>query len=510
MMANAEGTVDLLVVGGGINGCGIACDAAGRGLKVALLEQNDLASATSSASSKLIHGGLRYLEYYQFRLVREALAEREVMLEKAAHIIRPMRFVLPQTNQTRPAWMIRLGLFLYDHLARHPKLPNSVGVDLSSHSWGAPLKASVTRGFAYSDCWVDDARLVVLNALQAAEKGAAIVPRTRFLEASREGGLWQARLKDRRTGRESPLRARALVNAAGPWVEEVLNVRLGLGGKRKVRLIKGSHIVVPKIYDGNHAYILQQPDRRVVFALPYEGDFTLIGTTEVPWAGSPEEEPSATAEEISYLCDAVNGFLEKSVSPDDVIWTYSGLRPLFDDEQGSPSAVTRDYVLDLDDGAGKAPLLSVFGGKITIYRHLAERALEKLRPFLPGMGAPWTAEAPLPGGNLPDGGFDAFAAAMASRYSGLDPAFVAALCRRHGSRVTDLLADAKSLIDLGPYFGGGLFRLEVDYLIKNEWAETAEDILWRRTKTGLHMKPEERAAVERYMIAQGKKSHAIS
>jgi glycerol-3-phosphate dehydrogenase len=507
-MTEHEDMVDLLVVGGGINGCGIACDAAGRGLGVALVEQGDLAGATSSASSKLIHGGLRYLEYCQFRLVREALAEREVMLQKAGHIIGPMRFVLPHTNQTRPPWMVRLGLILYDHLAKHPQLPNSAAIGLASHPWGSPLKATVTRGFAYSDCWVDDARLVVLNAVQAAEKGAAIMPRTRFLEASRQGDIWRARVEDRNTGAARTLRARALVNAAGPWVQEVLTARLGLGGRRNLRLVKGTHIVVAKIYDGDHAYILQQPDRRVVFALPYEGDFTLIGTTELAWTGGPGEDPAASAEEVTYLCDAVNGFFKKPVSADDVKWSYAGVRPLLDDRSESASAVTRDYLLDLDldagDGAGKAALLSVFGGKITTYRRLAEHALEKLKPYLPEMAAPWTAAEELPGGDLSHGGFDAFAAAMASRYSGLDPALVTALCHRHGSRVAELLGDAANTACLGPDFGGGLYGREVDYLMEHEWAETAEDILWRRTKAGLHMTPDERAAFGHFMAAQGK------
>jgi len=502
-MTDDGDTFDLLVVGGGINGCGIACDAAGRGLKVALVEQGDLGGATSSASSKLIHGGLRYLEYYQFRLVREALAEREVMLGKAPHIIWPLRFVLPHANQTRPAWMVRLGLFMYDHLARHPKLPDCEGVDLAVHPWGAPLKGSITRGFAYSDCWVDDARLVVLNALQAAENGAVILPRTRFREARRDEDGWRAVVEDQHTGSPRTFHARALINAAGPWVEEVLNIRLGLGGNIKVRLVKGSHIVVPKIYDGDHAYILQQPDRRVVFALPYEEDFTLIGTTEAPCSDEQQVTPTALVEEVSYLCGAVNGFFEKQVVPEDVVWTFAGVRPLFGNDGGDPTAVTRDYVLDLDEGRDKAPLLSVFGGKITTYRRLAERALAKLEPFFQGMGSPWTAKAPLPGGDLPDGGFGDFAAGMAARYSGLDQDLILGLCRRYGTRVTDLLGGAEGLMDLGSYFGGGLFQREVDFLVRTEWAQTTEDILWRRTKAGLHMKPGEREALERYMMAGG-------
>jgi len=494
-MTSGQDIYDLLIIGGGINGCGIACDAAGRGLSVALVEQDDLASATSSASSKLIHGGLRYLEYYQFRLVREALAEREVLLGKAPHIIRPLRFVLPHQNQVRTAWMIRLGLFLYDHLAPHPKLPNSESIDLRTHPWGAPMTGRVVRGFAYSDCWADDARLVVLNAMQAAQKGAVVLTRTRMLDASRHDGHWQARLEDRRGGETRTLKAKIIVNAAGPWVEEVLGGRLGIAGKRKVRLIKGSHIVVKKMYDGDHAYILQLADKRVVFAMPFEADFTLIGTTDVSWDGAPQGEQAPSPDEVGYLCDAVNGFFKKPVSADDVVWSFSGVRPLFDDQSGNPSAVTRDYVLDLENSG--APLLSVFGGKITTYRCLAERALDKLKPFFPEMGKPWTVGEPLPGGDIPNGDFDAFAAAMKSQYSGLDADDVIALCRRHGANVTEVLGNGKGL---GQDFGGGLFQCEVDYLIKDEWAETADDILWRRTKAGLHMTPDARAAVETYMV----------
>jgi len=497
-MTSGQDIYDLLIIGGGINGCGIACDAAGRGLSVALVEQGDLASATSSASSKLVHGGLRYLEYYQFGLVRRALAEREVMLTKAPHIIRPLRFVLPHQNQVRPAWMIRLGLFLYDHLAPHPQLPDSEGVDLSNHVWGAPLSKSNQRGFAYSDCWADDARLVVLNAMQAAEKGATILTRTRLLEAERRQEHWQATVEDRRSGETKTIKAHAIINAAGPWVEEVLSGRLGVAGKRKVRLVKGSHIVVPKMYDGDHAYILQLSDKRVVFAMSFETGFTLIGTTDLSWQGAPAGEPEPTADEVTYLCDAVNGFFEKPVSADDVVWSFSGVRPLFDDRSGNPSAVTRDYVLDLDDAG--TPLLSVFGGKITTYRRLAEHALDKLKPFLPEMSRPWTAGAALPGGDIPGADFAAFAAAMNSRYPGLDPAIVTALCRRHGGRVPKILGDEGNL---GQDFGGGLFRCEVDYLIEHEWAETAEDILWRRTKAGLHMKASERDAFKTYMMARG-------
>ncbi len=494
-MTSGQDIYDLLIIGGGINGCGIACDAAGRGLSVALVEQDDLASATSSASSKLVHGGLRYLEYYQFGLVRKSLAEREIMLTKAPHIIRPLRFVLPHQNQVRPAWMIRLGLFLYDHLASHPQLPDSEGVNLSTHAWGTPLANSNQRGFAYSDCWADDARLVVLNAMQAAEKGATILTRTRFIDAARHQNNWQATVEDQRTAEKKTIKAKILINAAGPWVDEVLSARLRVSSKRQVQLVKGSHIVVPKMYDGDHAYILQLADKRVVFAMPFEIGFTLIGTTDISWTGAPAGEKVPTTDEVAYLCAAVNGFFEKPVLADDVVWSFSGVRPLFGDQSGNPSAVTRDYVLDLEDAG--APLLSVFGGKITTYRRLAEQALDKLKPFFPEMGNPWTAGEPLPGGDIPNGDFDAFAAAMKSQYSGLDADDVIALCRRHGTKVTEVLGNGK---DLGQDFGGGLFQCEVDYLIEDEWAETADDILWRRTKAGLHMTPDARAAVETYIM----------
>ena len=400
MISNPQ-PFDLLVIGGGINGAGIACDAAGRGLSVCLCEQNDLASATSSASSKLIHGGLRYLEHYEFRLVREALGEREVMLSKAPHIIKPMRFVLPHHNQVRPAWLVRLGLFLYDHLAAHPRLPNCSSIDLSHNPAGAPLRDNIRKGHVYSDCWVDDARLVVLNAMQAAEKGAIIQPRTKLTKAQRKGDLWEARLTDTTTGEEKTVVARCLVNAAGPWVQDVLDHALGISGDGGIQLIKGSHIVVPKIHDGNHAYILQNEDRRVIFVIPYEGDFSLIGTTDIPVEDGPAK-PSVDDEEVTYLCESVNAYFDKTISPDDVVWTYSGIRPLYDDNQKNPSRVTREYVLDLNAQNGEAPLLSVFGGKITTYRRLAEQVMEKLAPYFPGMGKPWTEALPLPGGGIPE------------------------------------------------------------------------------------------------------------
>ncbi|MBI3453879.1 MAG: glycerol-3-phosphate dehydrogenase [Rhodospirillales bacterium] len=404
---------DLLVIGGGVNGAGIARDAAGRGLKVLMAEQNDLAAATSSASSKLIHGGLRYLEYYAFRLVREALAERDVLLANAPHIIWPMRFVLPHMSELRPAWMIRAGLFLYDHLGWTPgkpsRLPGSKGVDLSG-PYGQGLKDTYTKGFVYSDCWVDDARLVALNARGAADLGADIRVHTQVVAARRDGAVWRAQIVDRDNGRKTEIVARALVNAAGPWVGPMLGgVIDSISTPARLRLVKGSHIVVPRQYEGEHAFILQNDDRRVVFMIPYEGRFTLIGTTDIPFEGDPARV-AISPEETEYLCRAANRYLAKALTPADAVWSYAGVRPLYDDGKSDASATTRDYVLEVNGRAGTPPVLSVFGGKITTYRRLAEHALEKLAPFFPAMGKAWTAGAPLPGGDLPDGDFARFLA----------------------------------------------------------------------------------------------------
>jgi glycerol-3-phosphate dehydrogenase len=503
--------IDLLIVGGGINGAGIARDAAGRGLSVVLCEQNDLASATSSASTKLIHGGLRYLETYEFRLVREALIEREVLLRAAPHIIWPLSFVLPHNKGLRPAWMVRLGLFLYDHLGGHlggrGRLPGSYGIDLRSDPAGAPLKPDFTKAFCYSDCWVEDARLVVLNAIDAAERGAEILPRTRLAAARREGGLWQATLEpgdpggNPKGGPPRQVTARALVNAAGPWVLEVQNKVSGAKKGSGLRLVKGSHIVVPRMSAGEHAYIFQNPDRRIVFAIPYERDFTLIGTTDLPYQGDPGAV-AISAEETAYLCAAVGHYFVKPVVPGDVVWSYSGVRPLYDDLRESSSAVTRDYVFDVDLGTGgdaganaanAAPLLSIFGGKITTYRKLAEHALDKLLPRL-GPGRPgrpaWTGRATLPGGDLPDADFAAFLTELQAARPWLPEALAWRLARAYGTRVETLLGSARGLADLGEDLGAGLHEAEADYLMKREWALSAEDILWRRSKLGLHLPPQ--------------------
>lgn len=473
---------DLLIVGGGINGAGIARDAAGRGLSVLLVEQGDLASGTSSASSKLIHGGLRYLEHYEFRLVREALAEREVMLAIAPHIVWPLTFVLPCAAGLRPAWMIRTGLFLYDHLAPRSRLPGSRTLDLTRDPAGRPLKSGFARGFAYADAWTEDSRLVVLNALDAKERGATIRTRCRFLHARPEDDVWSAALQPN-AGQCETVHAKTIVNAAGPWVDDVLQHGFGRNRPAPLRLVKGSHIVVPRLYDGAQAYLLQQPDRRVVFVIPYEGTFTLIGTTDMPFEGDPAHV-AISAFETNYLCEAANRFFERPVTRDDVVWSYSGVRPLYDDAAADPSVVTRDYVFDNDAGEGRPPVLSIFGGKITTYRRLAEHALAKLAPSLPALGPAWTGSASLPGGDMAD--FESFLADLEARKPWLPAGLARRLARAYGTRVERLLGDAEQLADLGEDLGAGLTEREVDYLVETEWAETAEDILWRRSKLGLH------------------------
>jgi glycerol-3-phosphate dehydrogenase len=494
-----ETNVDLLIIGGGVNGAGIARDAAGRGLAVMLCEQGDLASATSSASSKLIHGGLRYLEYYQFRFVREALLEREVLLSIAPHIVWPARFILPHDKGLRPAFVIEAGLFLYDWLARRNRLGRSRRLDLRTAKEGAPLQDHLTTGFAYSDCRVDDARLVVLNAIDARERGASIRTRTRCVSAAREQGKWQATLLDTRAATTTIVTARAIVNAAGPWAAEVLSGVIGHDAGKKLRLVKGSHIVVPRIYEGDQSYVLQNEDRRVIFVMPYEMDYSLIGTTEIPFEGDPSKA-RISAEEIVYLCAAVSRYFRKPLDPGDVVGSFSGVRPLYDDGAKNASAATRDYVLDLDAPKGRAPLLSVFGGKITTYRRLAEDAIERLAPHLkPPDAARWTATAPLPGGDMEDGDFDRFLRTLRGKYPWLYAATVARFAHAYGTRAELILGNARCAGDLGVDFGAGLFQAEIDYLIGQEFALTAEDILWRRSKRGLHLSPVERARVSAYV-----------
>ncbi|MGE0355847.1 MAG: glycerol-3-phosphate dehydrogenase [Burkholderiales bacterium] len=501
MSAQSAGSAqyDLLVIGGGINGAGIARDAAGRGLKVLLVEMADLASATSGWSSKLIHGGLRYLEYYEFRLVREALEEREVLLNAAPHIVRPMRFVLPHDSSMRPVWMIRIGLWLYDHLGKRVSLPPSQAVPFPHIEYSAGLKPEIRSGIVYSDCRVDDARLTVLTAMSARDKGATILTRTKFVAGRREGGLWQADLEDTRNGAKRTVTATALVNAAGPWVSGVLS---GLPHKptgAKVRLVKGSHIVVPKVHSLGHACLLQNTDKRVVFVIPFEGRYSLIGTTDVP-VETPEEAVDITAEETDYLVEAANRFLARPLSKADVVWTFAGVRPLYDDGHTDPASITRDYVLELDDDEGRAPVLSLFGGKITTYRCLAETALERLARYLPSMGPRWTREAHLPGGNMAN--FNAFRDEMFDRYKGFPRDLLDGVVRRHGNRTTTILGDAQEVGELGTNFGAGLTQREVDRLVADEWAETADDILWRRTKCGLHMSDAQRGAVAAYLAGR--------
>ena len=499
MNATPPAIYDLAVIGGGINGAGIARDAAGRGLSVLLVEKDDLASHTSSWSSKLIHGGLRYLEHYEFRLVAESLSEREVLLSIAPHIIEPLQFVLPHEPHLRPAWMIRCGLFLYDHIGGRKTLPSSFGVQLGTSRWGAGLKDRFRKGFVYSDARVDDARLVVLNAISARDLGADVRVRTRLAAARREGDLWRATLVDA-AGRHQDVRARVLVNAAGPWVKHLLDEISPGSIRAAVRHVKGSHIIVPRVHAEPHAYILQNSDQRIVFIIPFEQNFSLIGTTDVPVADY--EAPSISTDEIDYLRSIANAYLAREIAASDIVWTYSGVRPLYDDGSEDPSAITRDYVLKLDAAAGRAALLSIFGGKITTYRKLAEQALIQLRPFFPQMRAAWTHARPLPGGDLPPGGLAAYERALAERYAELPASLLAALARRHGSRAPRVLADARVPADLGAHFGHTLYAAEVDYLVAQEWAIEADDVLWRRTKCGLHMSADERSAVAAYLRAR--------
>ncbi len=495
---------DLAIVGGGINGCGIARDAAGRGLAVFLCEQDDLASGTSSAATKLIHGGLRYLEYYEFRLVREALMEREALWRIAPHIIWPLRFVLPYHKGLRPPWMLRLGLFLYDHLGGRELLPPTRTLDLTQDPAGRPLKAGeFRRGFEYSDCWADDARLVVLNARDAADRGAVIRTRAKAVSAERGASEWTLSVQNRRTGAVETVRSKVLVNAGGPWVADVLALarpgRTGAG----VRLVQGSHIVVRRLYEHDRCYIFQNSDNRIIFAIPYEQDFTLIGTTDRDYVGDPARV-TASQEEIDYLCKSASEYFAAPVEPSDVVWTYSGVRPLYDDGASEAQAATRDYVIELDDRDG-APILSIFGGKITTYRRLAQHALEKLDAWLtPEARAKrdWTAEAPLPGGDFPVQGFEALVADLARDYRWLDARLCRRLARAYGTRARRILGDATSLAALGRNFGAGLTEAEALYLMREEWAEEAADVLWRRSKLGLRLSGGETAALADFMTAR--------
>ncbi len=508
---------DVLVVGGGINGCGIARDLAGRGWRVVLCERDDLASHTSSSSTKLIHGGLRYLEYYEFSLVRKALQEREVLLKSAPHIMAPLRFVMPHDPSMRPAWMIRIGLFLYDHLARREMLPGSRAINLREHEAGAALKPGYKRGFVYSDGWVDDARLVVLAALDARQHGARILTHTACVHARRDAQGWTARLEGA-SGAQT-VRARAVVNATGPWAEtflrEVAHAAQGEAlATRHLRLIKGSHIVVPRLFTHDHAYIFQNADRRIIFAIPYQQEYTLIGTTDVELHGTAPGTARITQGEVDYLCEQASRYFATPVTPADVVWTYAGVRPLLDDESGDPSAVTRDYLLESNTAA--APLLSVWGGKITTFRKLAEDAANEIGSMLGASQserAPWTHGAFMAGGDLsgwigasgnatrPEIAFERFLAVVQKRYGWLPELLALRLAHAYGSRIVQVLGDAQALADMGHQVAPGLYERELNYLKSEEWAVSTQDVLWRRSKLGLHYTAAQAGQVDDWLQA---------
>jgi glycerol-3-phosphate dehydrogenase len=490
-----DNTFDIVVIGGGINGTGVAADAAGRGLNVLLCEQDDLASATSSNSSKLIHGGLRYLEHYEFRLVREALAERETLIKNAPHIIKPLAFRLPHQRHLRPSWMIRIGLFMYDNLAKRVTLPSSRGIKFLEDS---ALVPSIKKGFEYSDGWVDDARLVVLNAMSAKENGAAILTRTQCIKAYRENDLWVVVLKDVLTGEEKTVKSKAIVNASGPWVAKLFSDALTIKSPQKVRLVKGSHIVVPRIHDEKQAYMLQNADQRIVFVIPFEDEFSLIGTTDVEYNENPRDV-KISDDEINYLINITNDYFKKKISRADIVTTYSGVRPLLDDESDSAQAVTRDYTLELSDEDDKAPILSIFGGKITTYRKLSEAAVNKIAPYFSNIGDKWTALKALPGGNFKDK--QSLQAEMESKYPWLSSSLITRYVRSYGTYTDLFLKEAESMRSMGQCFGKDLYEIEVNYLIENEWALTVEDIIWRRSKRGLYLSEAEINTLQSYINA---------
>jgi glycerol-3-phosphate dehydrogenase len=505
---------DVLVVGGGINGVGIARDLAGRGLKVLLCEKDDLASHTSSSSTKLIHGGLRYLEYYEFGLVRKSLIEREVLLASAPHIMWPLRFVMPHDPSMRPAWMIRAGLFLYDHLARRKILPGSTVVSLKTHPAGASLKAGYTQGFVYSDGWVDDARLVVLNAMDARARGASIMTRTECVRATRGATHWSATLVDA-DGAEHPIEARCLVNAAGPWAEQFLRTNAQQHDTKSLRLVKGSHIVVPRLFEHPFAYIFQNPDKRIIFAIPYEHDFTLIGTTDVEHDADPGAA-KIDVQETSYLCAQASRYFARQITPADVLWSYSGVRPLLDDAAGDPSAVTRDYLLELN--ADAAPVLSVWGGKMTTSRKLAQEAADLLCPVLQCKQGAWTEHAKLPGGDFgpligqltrPDEDFERLCQVFAQRYPALDAAVLRRMARCYGAQLPEILGTPGNAQALGPQIAAGLYEAELRHLVRAEWARDAQDVLWRRTKLGLHLSKQEQQRVAQWFAEQVQAQPAV-
>ncbi len=495
-------TYDLVIVGGGVNGCGIARDAVGRGLSVCVVEQNDLASATSSASTKLIHGGLRYLEHYEFRLVREALIERETLWAMAPHIIWPLRFVLPHNKSQRPGWLIRIGLFLYDNLGGRKKLPASHGLNLLKDEAGSPLKEGFSKGFEYSDCWVDDARLVALNAIDARDKGADIHCRTRCVDATVKDGMWNLTCENRDNGKKLEIRGKVLVNASGPWVSKFLNEEMESSSHHSIRMVKGSHIVVPKLFDHDRCYIFQNDDKRIVFAIPYEKDFTLIGTTDEDFQGDPADV-AISQDEIEYLCRLSNSYFKTSISSNQVVHTYSGVRPLYDDGASQAQEATRDYVLKVDELDG-APALNIFGGKITTYRRLAEHAMDKLSSYFPEIGGHWTKGATLPGGDFPCDKAEDQVLRLLKEYPFIEKNHAERLIRSYGTRFSLLLGDSKSSKDLGRNFGADLYEIEVRYLMTHEWAQKAEDVLWRRSKLGLRIKAADKEALSGWMASETK------
>jgi glycerol-3-phosphate dehydrogenase len=494
-MSSETSPYDVFVIGGGVNGTGIARDAAGRGYTVMLAEMHDLASGTSSAATKLVHGGLRYLEYYEFRLVHESLAEREVLWTSAPHIIWPLRFVLPYEKNLRPAWLLRLGLFVYDHLGGRKLLPATRTLDLRNDPAGKPLKPGYRTAFEYSDGWVDDARLVALNARDAADRGARIVTRTKVVSAQRADGVWQIEL----VGPDGPeiVTARLLVNAGGPWVDTVIRQTLGENEARHVRLVKGSHIVVGKLFDHDRCYFFQNADGRIFFAIPYEGDFTLIGTTDKDFDGDPHGV-TISEEEIDYLCAAASEYFIRPVTREQIVWTYSGVRPLFDDGASAAQEATRDYVLKTE-GEDDAPVINVFGGKLTTHRRLSEQVVDKFANLIGNKGQRWTRTGTLPGGDFPATGFEALVSKHDSAYPGIAPQLIRRLTRAYGTLVPTVLGDAVAVSDLGEHFGAGLHAREVDYLVEREWARNAEDVLWRRSKLGLRVSADDKARLTRYM-----------
>ncbi len=496
----AQQHFDLIVIGGGINGAGIARDAAGRGLHVLLCEKDDLAQHTSSSSTKLIHGGLRYLEHYDFMLVRHALQEREVLLRAAPHIIWPLRFILPHHKALRPRWLIRLGLFLYDHIGGRKLLPASHSVDLTKHIAGGELKPQFSSGFEYSDCWVQDARLVTLNVMDASARGCTVRTRTECTDLVRSDGQWTVHLHNHLSGERTTVTARAVVNATGPWVEKTLDLDEEHDAKHGVRLVKGSHVVVPKLFEHPYTYIFQNADNRILFAVPYENDFTLLGTTDVEVEGEPGTEQIEQSE-IEYICRSVSEYFATPVTPDQVIWTYTGVRPLYDDASENASKVTRDYKLDLDLRK-HSPILSVYGGKITTFRKLAEQAVDMLKPHLNIIEPAWTSTACLPGGDIPGADFDQFFVGCQQRYDWLDADVLADYARNYGTCIEQVVGSATCMVELGKHFGGLLYEAEVDYLVQHEWARSAEDILWRRSKKGLHIPRDKDAELQGYLDQQ--------